>query len=106
MKTAVCLFVSVVCLSMPVWAQTSSPNPPNSPVAISAPPSLQAQIDSAWKDVRIAQLQLALAVQQALAGMEKGTYYDFNQQKFFHPAEPPKTSVKTAPREAIPEKKQ
>jgi hypothetical protein len=49
---------------------------------------------------------LALAVQQALGGMEKGTYYDFNQQKFFRPAEPPKTSVKTGPREAIPEKKQ
>jgi hypothetical protein len=106
MKTAVCLFVSIVCLSTFVWAQTSSPNPQNSPVAVLAPPSLQTQIDGAWKDVRIAQLQFALAVQQALGGMEKGTYYDFNQQKFFRPAEPPKTSVKTGPREAIPEKKQ
>ena len=106
MKTAVCLFVVVVCLTAPVWAQAPSPSPQNSPVAISAPPSLQTQIDSAWKDVRIAQLQLALAVQQALAGMEKGAYYDFNQQKFFRPAEPPKASVKSGLREAIPEKKQ
>src|SRR5208283_5354242 len=98
--------VGIICLSTPVWTQNSSPNPQNSSVAVSALPSLQTQIDSAWKDVRIAQLQLALAVQQALAGMEKGTYYDFNQQKFFRPAEPPKTSVKTAPREVIPEKKQ
>jgi hypothetical protein len=105
MKTAVCFFLSIVCLTAPVWAQTSSQNPQDLPIAVSAPQSLQTQIDGAWKDVRIAQLQLTLIVQQALAGMEKGAYYDFTQQKFFRPAEPPKSTVKT-PKGAIPEKKQ
>ena len=99
MKRTVFLFLAVGCLMASMWAQAPAPSR-TPPVLVTAPAQAQAQIDSAWKDIQIAQLRLQLVIEQTLSGMEKGTYYDFSQQKFFrppapagsvvHPATPPK----------------
>jgi len=69
------LLLVLVCLAGTAKAQAPAPsNPQNSPVPISVPPAVQAQVDSAWKDIRIAQLQLTLAIKDALEGMDKGVY--------------------------------
>jgi hypothetical protein len=64
------------------------------PVAVA--PEQQSQIDLAWKDVQIAQLELQMAVQQALAGLGKDAEYDASRRQFFRkvtPAAPPKTAA-------------
>lgn len=90
------------CLATMIWAQApvGDSKPPAVPVA--APPQVQAQVDAAWKDLQIAQLKLQLIVEQATGQMEKGTYYDYAQQKFMRrvesnakPAEKP--PIKPAP---------
>lgn len=55
--------------------------PPPGPTAMTLPPNEQAAIDAAWKDLRIAQLQLQLTVTQISDA--HGYVYDFQQQKFF-----------------------
>ena len=85
MKRIVFLLLATSCLMASAWAQVPAANPPQ---PVSVPVQAQSQIDSAWKDIQIAQLRLQLVIEQTLSGMEKGTYYDFSQQKFFRPPVP------------------
>ena len=82
MKRIIFLCLAIGCLMASAWAQVPAATPPQ---PVSVPAQMQAQIDSAWTDIQIAQLRLQLVIEQTLSGMEKGTYYDFSQQKFFRP---------------------
>lgn len=55
----------------------------------------QLQIDSAWKDLRIAQLSLQLVVNQI--EHKYGYIYDYNQQKFFRIPDAQKPEPAKAP---------
>jgi PBP1b-binding outer membrane lipoprotein LpoB len=82
--------VGAICAA--AQAGKPEPVPATVPAPVAATAEQQAKIDSAWKDVQIANLRLQLMVEQVVSEMEKGTYYDYNQQRFFRrvpaPAKP------------------
>ena len=107
MKRIVFLMM-VICLAAMVIAQeapkpTVAPNPAAAPavVPVVASSQVQSQVDAAWKDLQIAQLKLQLVVEQAVNTMEKGTYYDYSQQKFLRRVDaekqPEKATAKATP---------
>ena len=66
MKRIVFLLLATSCLMASAWAQVPAANPPQ---PVSVPVQAQSQIDSAWKDIQIAQLRLQLVIEQTLSGM-------------------------------------
>jgi PBP1b-binding outer membrane lipoprotein LpoB len=88
-----------LCCALAALGQDQTQKPAPAPLAISQPiqvpatPEQQAKVDAAWKDIEIAQLRLQLVVTQVLAEMNKDTYYDFNQQKFFRRTPPSQKPV-------------
>jgi|SRR5208337_4410689 len=89
---AVCLTVAVGAQEAQAPKAASVSAPTVMPVVVS--PQVQSQVDAAWKDLQIAQLKLQLAIEQALGTAEKGTYYDYGQQKFLRRVDSEKESEK------------
>lgn len=80
----VIVFLSFSLLMLIVaYAQAPAPQQLQQGQGIDPPPQAQAAIDSAWKDMELAQLRLQLVVTQVLAQMDrKDVVYDFQQRKF------------------------
>ena len=90
-RIAILLLMGCLLAAGAATAQNSATQPHNAPTPVAAPPQDQQKINDAWKDMQIAQMALQLAVTNAMVGMEKGTYYDYQSRQFLHqPAAVPK----------------
>ncbi len=90
------IFLTLIfCLATMIYAQEAAkPNPAPTIVPVTVDSHVQAQVDAAWKDLQIAQLKLQLIIEQAVGTLEKGTYYDYGQQKFMRRVNEEKKPVK------------